>query len=249
MQLAQINVATAQEPLHSPLLAEFVGALDEVNALADAAAGFVWRLQAADGDATSIRIDPDPLVIVNMSVWESADALWDFVYSSDHLAVMRRRREWFRSRVSPTWRSGGCPTGTRPRWRRAWSAWRCSSATVRRRRRSRSTTPSRRPASGPTAGAARCLLSYRTPAARASSAQAATTICARSPTSTSRRARDRRGGAMRSSGGIVHVSRSARVIAARGLRTCSTTTAPSPATSSAANATAPTATSASGTIA
>ena len=100
MQLAQINVATAKEPLDSPLLAEFVGALDEVNALADAAAGFVWRLQTDDGDATSIRIDPDPRVIVNMSVWESVDALWDFVYSSDHLAVMRRRREWFTSRVS-----------------------------------------------------------------------------------------------------------------------------------------------------
>ena len=50
--------------------------------------------------ATSIRIDPDPRVIVNMSVWESVDVLWDFVYSSDHLAVMHRRREWFTSRVS-----------------------------------------------------------------------------------------------------------------------------------------------------
>ena len=30
-----------------------------------------------------------------MSVWESIDALWDFVYAGDHLAVMRRRREWF----------------------------------------------------------------------------------------------------------------------------------------------------------
>ena len=34
-------------------------------------------------------------MIVNMSVWESADALWDFVYDGDHLAYMRRRREWF----------------------------------------------------------------------------------------------------------------------------------------------------------
>jgi hypothetical protein len=114
MQLAQINVATAQEPLHSPRLAEFVGALDEVNALADAATGFVWRLQTADGDATSIRIDPDPLVIVNMSVWESADALWDFVYSSDHLAVMRRRREWFRSRVSAHMALWWVPDGHTP---------------------------------------------------------------------------------------------------------------------------------------
>ena len=34
-------------------------------------------------------------MIVNMSVWESIDALASFVYRSDHVAVMRRRREWF----------------------------------------------------------------------------------------------------------------------------------------------------------
>jgi hypothetical protein len=31
---------------------------------------------------------------VNMSVWESVEALADFVYASGHLDVMRRRREW-----------------------------------------------------------------------------------------------------------------------------------------------------------
>jgi hypothetical protein len=80
--------------MDSPLMAGFAARLDPVNAVADAAPGFVWRLQDESGNATAIRVYDDSLM-VNMSVWKSADALWDFVYATDHLAVMRRRREWF----------------------------------------------------------------------------------------------------------------------------------------------------------
>jgi hypothetical protein len=76
-------------------MAEFVASLDPVNALADQAPGFVWRLQTGDGNATAIRAFDDDRVIVNMSVWESIEHLSDFVYRSGHLTVMRRRREWF----------------------------------------------------------------------------------------------------------------------------------------------------------
>jgi hypothetical protein len=93
--LAQLNVARALEPLDTPLLAEFMAALEPVNALADGAEGFVWRLQSEEGDATSIRAGDDPLLIVNLSVWESLEPLWRFVYGGGHLEVMRRRREWF----------------------------------------------------------------------------------------------------------------------------------------------------------
>jgi hypothetical protein len=93
--LAQLNVARAKAPLDSPRLADFMAALDPVNELADAAPGFVWRLQTDEGDATSIRPYEDELMIVNMSVWESLQALWSYVYDSGHLDVMRRRREWF----------------------------------------------------------------------------------------------------------------------------------------------------------
>ena len=92
--LAQVNVARPKAPVDSPLLADFAALLDPVNAIADAAAGFVWRLQDESGNATSIRIFDDS-IMVNMSVWESIEALWAFVYESDHLGVMRRRREWF----------------------------------------------------------------------------------------------------------------------------------------------------------
>jgi Domain of unknown function (DUF3291) len=64
--------------------------------VADRSPGFVWRLQSEEGNATSIPVLGDDRLIVNMSVWESIDHLAQFVYrGGEHLAVMRRRREWF----------------------------------------------------------------------------------------------------------------------------------------------------------
>jgi hypothetical protein len=88
-------VARALAPMDAPLMADFVANLDPINVLADGSPGFVWRLQTEDGDATSIRAYDDDLMIINMSVWESIDQLAQFVYRSDHVSVMRRRREWF----------------------------------------------------------------------------------------------------------------------------------------------------------
>ncbi|TYK45269.1 DUF3291 domain-containing protein [Actinomadura decatromicini] len=94
--LAQFNVATLIHPLDDARMADFVALLDPVNALADAAPGFVWRLvEEGRPDATGMR-PAGADVVVNFSVWESAEALWDFVYRSAHLETMRRRREWFR---------------------------------------------------------------------------------------------------------------------------------------------------------
>jgi hypothetical protein len=94
--LAQVNISLPVAPLDSTELADFVDALDPVNAVADAAPGFVWRLQTEDGDATAIRAFGDDRLIVNMSVWRSIEDLADFVYRNEaHLAVLRRRREWF----------------------------------------------------------------------------------------------------------------------------------------------------------
>jgi hypothetical protein len=94
--LAQVNIALPREPLDTPLLAEFVAALAPVNAAAEASSGFVWRLATEDGDATGVQGFGDERLIVNLSVWESLEALRSFVYSQRaHLAVLRRRREWF----------------------------------------------------------------------------------------------------------------------------------------------------------
>ncbi|MFE6281063.1 DUF3291 domain-containing protein [Streptomyces sp. NPDC057877] len=99
VHLAQLNVATLRYPLDDPRTAPFVELLDPVNAAADAAPGFVWRLvEDGAGDATGLRPAGED-VIVNLTVWETQEALWDFTYRSGHLEVMRRRREWFERHV------------------------------------------------------------------------------------------------------------------------------------------------------
>ncbi|MFI9562829.1 DUF3291 domain-containing protein [Streptomyces rishiriensis] len=93
--LAQLNVATLRHPLDDPRTASFVEMLDPVNAVADSAPGFVWRLvEEGAADATGLRPAGEG-VIVNLTVWQTREALWDFTYRSGHLEAMRRRREWF----------------------------------------------------------------------------------------------------------------------------------------------------------
>ncbi|TNF90453.1 MAG: DUF3291 domain-containing protein [Gammaproteobacteria bacterium] len=92
--LAQLNIAKMKYPLDDPQMQEFVARLDEVNALADAAPGFVWRLQTDQGDATAIDyFGPDTLV--NMSVWVDVESLRDYAFHSTHKEVLARRHEWF----------------------------------------------------------------------------------------------------------------------------------------------------------
>ena len=97
--LAQLNVARMKAPLDSPQLAGFVALLSPINALADAAPGFVWRLQTTEGHATALSLPHAPELIVNLSVWESLEALTDFtygrLYASPHRSVVGQRREWF----------------------------------------------------------------------------------------------------------------------------------------------------------
>ena len=67
--LAQINIARMVAPIGDPRLADFVEQLDAVNQLAEQSPGFIWRLQTGDGNATDIRVAPDPYILANMSVW------------------------------------------------------------------------------------------------------------------------------------------------------------------------------------
>lgn len=93
-ELAQLNIGKMKGPLDSPLLADFVANLDRINTVAEASAGFVWRLQTSEGDATSLRPLGDD-TLVNMSVWKDVASLRNYVYRSAHVEVMRRRKEWF----------------------------------------------------------------------------------------------------------------------------------------------------------
>lgn len=93
--LAQVNIARMLAPIDSPIMADFVANLDRINALAEASTGFVWRLTGEENDATALRVFEDDYLIINMSVWESQQALFDFTYSSEHVEIFRRKKEWF----------------------------------------------------------------------------------------------------------------------------------------------------------
>jgi hypothetical protein len=93
---AELNIARLLQPLDHADNAEFVAVLDAVNAIAEVSDGFVWRLQDDNGRSASyVTVYDDPLLIVNMSVWESPEALRHFVYRSGHSSYLRRRKEWF----------------------------------------------------------------------------------------------------------------------------------------------------------
>lgn len=93
---AELNIARLRHPLDHEANAEFVAVLEAVNAIAEVSDGFVWRLQDDDGRSASyVAVYDDPLLIVNLSVWESPDALRHFVYRSGHSSYLRRRKEWF----------------------------------------------------------------------------------------------------------------------------------------------------------
>ena len=116
-QLAQVNIAALKVPIDHPDVQDFVDGLAPINAQAEASSGFVWRLQddAGDaGDATHIAYDQNPLLIVNLSVWESAETLKAFTYSPEHLAYLRRRREWFSRLATPHFCMWWIPAGQRP---------------------------------------------------------------------------------------------------------------------------------------
>jgi hypothetical protein len=94
--IAQVNIGKIKAPLDSSTMAGFMNQLDAINALADAAPGFVWRLQTGEGNATYFRPYPnDDRILLNMSVWETIESLKDYVYRTAHAEVLRHRHEWF----------------------------------------------------------------------------------------------------------------------------------------------------------
>jgi Domain of unknown function (DUF3291) len=95
MQLAELNIALLRAPIDDPMIAEFANALDEINTLAEASPGFVWRLTGDGNDATSLRPFPDPEMIVNLSVWTDRPSLHDYVYKTAHTPFLRKRAAWF----------------------------------------------------------------------------------------------------------------------------------------------------------
>ncbi|MGH8245176.1 MAG: DUF3291 domain-containing protein, partial [Gammaproteobacteria bacterium] len=89
-----INIALMKGSYDNPVMADFVAQLDSVNGVADASSGFIWRMQGDDEVAVATRIFGEPRMLINMSVWESIEALRCFVYHDRHLGVFRDRHRW-----------------------------------------------------------------------------------------------------------------------------------------------------------
>lgn len=113
-ELAQVNISRLKFPLDSPELKYFVDGLDPVNAVADRAPGFVWRLQSDIGNATDVSVFGDNWLIVNLTVWRDTDALTAFMYQGQHRELLARRREWFEKIEEAMTALWWVPAGQRP---------------------------------------------------------------------------------------------------------------------------------------
>jgi hypothetical protein len=112
--LAQVNIGRVRAPLDDPIMEGFRTQLDPINALADGSPGFVWRLQTEEGNAMAIRPYADERMAINMSVWESLEALQHFVYKSAHVGPLRDRQQWFEPIEGPILALWWIPAGHTP---------------------------------------------------------------------------------------------------------------------------------------
>lgn len=106
MQLAELNIAALTAPLESPEIFEFREFIPAVNALAENAPGFVWRLKGDESESsTDLATTPwdyDPRIIVNMSVWADLESLRNFTFTTAHSYFLRSRKKWFVHLPHPT---------------------------------------------------------------------------------------------------------------------------------------------------
>lgn len=109
--LAQVNVARLRHPLDHPAMQGFVSRLEEINAIADQAPGFVWRHMGEAGYEQGGIFDDD--LVVNLSVWTSMAHLREYVYQTVHRQLVADRRRWFEP-LQPFFAAWHVPPGHRP---------------------------------------------------------------------------------------------------------------------------------------
>ncbi len=112
--LAQVNIARMKAPLTDPLMAGFVARLDEINALADASEGFVWRLQPDPENEDQVVAFENDGLLFNLSLWRSVEDLRQFVYNSTHKELLTAREQWFEKMEGPHMALWWVPAGHIP---------------------------------------------------------------------------------------------------------------------------------------
>ena len=111
---AQLNIGRPLHSLDDARMAGFMDNLDRVNAIAERSPGFVWRLKDESNNATAIRPFEDANMLVNMSVWESVEALEQFVWATVHKQFYNRKAEWFAKLETPHFVMWPVPAGHIP---------------------------------------------------------------------------------------------------------------------------------------
>ena len=102
MPLAQLNIARTRYAVESPRMNSFLEQIADVNALAEAADGFIWRLRDDGPGSTSYRMFGDSRLIVNLSVWRDLASLRAFVIGQDqHRQALQDRSRWFERATEP----------------------------------------------------------------------------------------------------------------------------------------------------
>ena len=75
----------------------------------------MWRYQDESGNATSTRpYDGDPMMAVNMSVWENVESLEKYVWQTVHKRFYAQRHEWFEKMDERYFVMWWVPAGHRP---------------------------------------------------------------------------------------------------------------------------------------
>jgi hypothetical protein len=112
MHLAELNIGKFRFPTTDPRMAGFMDNLDRVNALAERSPGFVWRLKGDNNNATDLRVGDD--YAVNMSVWETSEALENYVFKTVHVQFYKNRADWFDLMEKPHMVFWWVPEGHQP---------------------------------------------------------------------------------------------------------------------------------------
>jgi Domain of unknown function (DUF3291) len=112
MHLAELNIGKFKYPTSDPRMAGFMDNLDLVNALAERSPGFVWRLKGDNNNATDFRVGDD--YAVNMSVWETPEALEHYVFKTVHVQFYKNKAEWFGLMEKPHMVFWWVPEGHQP---------------------------------------------------------------------------------------------------------------------------------------
>ena len=100
--LAQVNIGRVLGGPSDSRMADFFDNLARINALAERTPGFVWRLKDETGDsAMALHWPGDATMNVNMSVWESPEALGRFVFQTVHRNIYARKHEFFETPDRP----------------------------------------------------------------------------------------------------------------------------------------------------